>query len=285
MSGDDKEIYLQPIDDGLPMRMGESYAVPKLKVVELYLQMAMNAVKDNPWRATYYIDLQAGPGKNNLGGTVALGSPLIALSCPVPFQYYRFNEADSDLVKALKKRVSASPLRKHTRILQMDVNLAVEDFCDEIKRRDELFMRGKWSSFNIAFLDPEGLELHWSTVEKLGNMKRMDLIINFSTGGLNRTRLTSPDVGNRFFGTDEWQKLVPGHADAATKRRAWIDFYLKRLTDLGYKYQTDDQESAEIIAKNSKNVQVYSIIFASKHDLGFQLWKEAIRLAQQPRLF
>src|SRR5437899_798472 len=98
MNDEAQSDYLRPAEDGLPMRTGESYAIAKLSVVELYLKMAMQAVKDNPWRATYYIDLQAGPGKNNLGGTIALGSPLIALTCTVPFQFYRFNEADLELV-------------------------------------------------------------------------------------------------------------------------------------------------------------------------------------------
>lgn len=267
------------------MRDGQQYAKAKLKVVQLYLEMAMTAVKDNPWRAKYYIDLQAGPGKNNLNGEIVLGSPLIALTCPVPFDYYRFNEKDPKLAEALKKRVNASPLRKHTIIRQLDVNEAVHEFCEEIEKRDKQFIRGLWSSFNIAFLDPEGLEIEWATINQLGSMKRMDLIINFSTGGLNRTRTTSPDAGDRFMGTDEWRKLVPEGADASVRRRTWIDYFLQRLNNFGYQYQADDQ-GTELVAKNRKNVQVYSIIFASKHDLGYDLWRQAVkRASEQPRLF
>jgi hypothetical protein len=41
-------------------------------------------------------------------------------------------------------------------------------------------------SLNLAFLDPEGLELCWMTVAKLAGIRRMDLVINYPEGGLNR---------------------------------------------------------------------------------------------------
>jgi three-Cys-motif partner protein len=167
----------------------------------------------------------------------------------------------------------------------MDVNQAVNSVCDEIRQIDGKFIKDVYSSFNIAFLDPEGLELTWETVEKLGSMSKMDLIINFSTGGLNRTRIRTPELGDAFFGTDEWRRIVNDEANATQKRRAWIDLYVRRLGELGYTFQADDEGEAEIVAKNSKNVQVYSIIFASKNKLGLKLWREAVNRARHPRLF
>lgn len=273
---------LQPVDDGLPMRQGQKYALAKLKVVELYLNMAMKAVGNSKWRKTFYIDLQAGPGKNNLEGQITLGSPLIALTCEVPFEGYLFSEKDVLLASALKQRIQASERKDRVKILQTDANEAVHTFAAEIDSLDRIYLPGKWPSLNIAFLDPEGLELEWTTIHRLGSINRMDLIINFSTGGLNRTRKIAPEVGDKFFGTNQWRSIVSDDADAAAKRRKWIDFYLDQLTELGYKHQMDDR--AEIIAKNSKNVQVYSVIFASKHELGLKLWAEAVKRAQQPRL-
>jgi hypothetical protein len=46
--------YLQPVDDGLPMRSGGDYARAKLQVVQEYLNMAMTAVKTKPWRTSFY---------------------------------------------------------------------------------------------------------------------------------------------------------------------------------------------------------------------------------------
>jgi len=283
MTDSDPSRYLQPVDDGLPMRSGQSYALAKLKVVELYLKIAMTAMRDKPWRATYYLDLQAGPGKNRIDDAVELGSPLISLTCPVPFTNYRFNEGNIEMADALRKRVNASPIRERAVIRQTDVNQAVFEFCDEIKRRDVEFIKGRWPCFNIAFLDPEGLELHWPTIEQLASVNRMDLIINFSTGGLNRTYSRLPELGDKFFGTDKWRRVLSESDSATDRRRKWIDFYLERLQELGYRKQIND--SAEIVARNSRNVQVYTIIFASKNDRGLDLWQAAVRSAEQPRLF
>ncbi len=41
---------------------------------------------------------------------------------------------------------------------------------------------GDRRSLNLAFLDPEGMELHWATVEQLARLRRMDLIINYPSG-------------------------------------------------------------------------------------------------------
>ncbi|MBN8592255.1 MAG: three-Cys-motif partner protein TcmP [Anaerolineae bacterium] len=272
--------YLQPIDDGLPMRSGGDYALAKLKVVEEYLKISMTAVKNTNWRSSFYIDLQAGPGKNILDGKIELGSPLIALNFPRPFTHYRFNEGNPTLAHALMTRISASPLHDRTRVLQLDVNQAVDNVCQEISVIDKPFIKGSAPSFNIAFLDPEGLELSWETVKKLASMKVMDLIINFSTSGIERSHLTA-EASDRFFGNSSWRSLKPEGSDPSHKRRAWIDHYLSQLAELGYKQHL--QEQVEVVVKNSKNRQLYTIIFASKHELGLKLWKEAVKTMENSR--
>lgn len=272
--------YLKPVDDGLPMRSGGTYARAELQVVQEYLNMAMTAVKRRPWRSSFYIDLQAGPGKNNLDGKFELGSPLIALNCPIPFENYRFNEADPNLANVLAQRIASSPLGNRVKILQQDVNRAVDAVCAEITAIDKIYREGIFSSFNIAFLDPEGLEMEWSTVEKLAKMQRMDLIINFSTSGINRNyRREDSDKIDRFFGTTDWRKRTPENTDASLRRRIWINLYLEKLESLGYVHQLD--ENAEIVAKNANNVQLYTIICASKNQLGLDLWKEAVKQVQK----
>ncbi len=276
--------YLKPVDDGLPMRSGGEHARQKLRVVEEYLNMAMTAVKKSPWRSSFYIDLQAGPGKNSISNTVELGSPLIALNCAEPFDNYRFNEANPINANALEQRVSASTLKDRVKIYQQDVNVVVREVCKEIEEIDKPpFRNDYYHSFNIAFLDPEGLELEWSTVASLGSMNRMDLIINFSTSGINRNyRREDNERIDRFFGTNAWRDITPENTDAASRRRQWIDFYLQRLVGSGYIHQLDD--NAEIVAKNSRNSQIYTIVYASKNERGLDLWKKAVRQVQQPRL-
>ena len=56
-------------------------------------------------------------------------------------------------------------------------------------------------------------------------------------------------------------------------RRELIDFYLSRLKEMGY-VETKPEEKE---FKNQRNVQIYTMIFASKNDLGLKFWNGAIQ--------
>ena len=289
MSSVDPSKFLEEAEDGLPMRESQPYALYKLNSLSEYLKRATVAMKSKPWRERYFIDLQAGPGKNRIGTSVHFGSPLISLLTDAPFTQYRFNELDADNHSALQKRISTSSLASKIRLYKGDANVVVQEICDEIETCDQAMLSGKWSCFNIAFLDPEGLELHWDTVERLAQMRIMDLVINFSTGGINRTDgrgkagLIDYDSINKFFGTENWPRENLG--DATKRRREWIDFYLERLRSYGYVADLDpDWGGMDMAVKNSRNVQVYSMIFASKHELGNTFWGQSTRKAQPPKL-
>jgi three-Cys-motif partner protein len=283
------EKFLLPEDDGLEVRKSQEYARYKLKAVAMYLDMASTAIRKKPWRARYYIDLQAGPGKNRFPDGIELGSPLIALTIKHPFTHYRLNDNDPEINQALRQRISASPYQDRVQTYQSDANEVVHQICDEIDWLDNNRGYGKlWSSLNIAFLDPEGLELQWTTVERLAQVKKMDLIINISTMGLLRNiGDKNYDIVNRYFGTTNWQTIYDVAKDATANRRALIDFYLERLQAFGYthfKTDPDSLGSSDIPFKNSRNTQMYSLLFASKSELGDKLWSETVKRSQEPKL-
>lgn len=233
------------------------------------------------WKDRCYLDLQAGPGKNQIGEDIALGSPLIALSAENPFNHFYFNERDTENNKALRTRVGASPLAPQVKIYAEDVNAVVETICAELPR-------GGQSSLNVAFLDPEGLEMEWSTVERLARINRMDLIINFSTQGIRRALGKDSNAAalTAFFGTSEWKKIYEEGRQGPYMRKL-VDLYLGRLTVFNYKVDKREHDVTEVSFRNSKNAEVYWLVFASKHPLGDRFWKQAIRYTRelrQPRL-
>jgi three-Cys-motif partner protein len=233
------------------------------------------------WPQRYYIDLQAGSGKNAVGDQILLGSPLLALTAAYPATHFWFNDYDTVTKTALEQRVATSPIHDRVEIFQGDVNQVVTQVCAEINARDR-----RESSLNIGFLDPEGLELQWATVEQLARIARMDLIINFSTSGIVRALGKGYEQSvDSFFGTGEWRNIYKPHDNAATKRRAFIDFYRQRLEQFGYQIDVDPNLGGDDIAvNNSRNSQVYSLIFASKHPLGDKFWKAAAKSVKPPRL-
>jgi three-Cys-motif partner protein len=135
-----------------------------------------------------------------------------------------------------------------------------------------------------AFLDPEGLELRWSTVERLARIRKMDLIINFSTSGLLRSHGKNHfDAITRFFGNENWWDDF-NLTDTVLRRRKLIGRYLDQLKNLGYYIEENpDVEYSDISFKNSKNAEVYSLIFASKSELGEKFWRQSKKTIKPPK--
>ncbi|MBL8134884.1 MAG: three-Cys-motif partner protein TcmP [Anaerolineae bacterium] len=281
------EQYLLPVRDDLPLRRAEPHSLYKFVALETYLHITDIAMVNKPWRARYFIDLQAGPGKNDMAGEIRLGSPLIALTSPRPADEFRLNEMKAANADALEKRVATSPLADHVKIYRSDANVIVDEICRELRDVNSRQIPEKHSTFNIAFLDPEGLELKWATVEKLAQFYVMDLMINFSTGGLVRAigggNTNSVD---EFFGSAGWRSVIAPSQSRAQRRAALIEFYLDRLRKFGYQVEIDPEfhHQQVIQVKNRKNVEVYCMIFASKHPLGADFWKKAAKITKPPRL-
>jgi len=289
------EKYLLPVDDGLHMSAWGYWARDKLAILARYIKSSTKAMSSPKmyWRRRYYIDLLAGPGKSYVKGQKAnifLGSPLIALTDEVGFTDYIFVEEKRSRVDALTKRCAAarSILRRNVRILAGDCNALIDQIVEEINAVDQPpFGKTDWNSLGLAFLDPEGLELNWETVIKLASLKRVDLLINFSTGGLKRTALpalrteSGEAQADRFFGDTAWRE-IPLQPDGRMPVNDWIKFYQERLTDsTNPPYQWGTPKSV----KNSKGVEIYRLLFASKADLGIKLWEDALSKGPpQPKL-
>lgn len=274
----------------MPTRDSQDYAKDKLTILKGYMARFTTSMKDKKWRALNYIDLQAGPGKNSFSssGDVILGSPLLALTTRYPFANLFLVEMGLSEFGALETRVGASERASSAKHFNEDCNLAVDTIVERIRQIDAEYIDGIWPCLNLAFLDPEGLEVEWRTVEKLASLQRMDLIINFSTSGITRNagmaaQKNEDTIFDRFFGTREWRKVYEQARSGGNSliRRELIDFYLSRLNEMGY-VETKPQE---LEFKNQRNVQVYTMIFASKNDLGIRFWNGAVQEVRQRPLF
>jgi three-Cys-motif partner protein len=275
--------YLEPVEDQLPMRPAKgAWVAEKLDYVARYLDMFVTSMSTprQKWRALRYIDLFAGPGKcQEDDGTVHLGSPLLALTARRPFTHYAFVDLDASHLSVLEQRCSASVYYKRCQFFPGDSNEVAHDIVAHIKREDQRFMRGVWPSLNLAFLDPEGLELEWETVAALAEV-RTDLIIHYSQMGLERCMpnlVDSPEetIVDRFFGSRQWRDIFRKWCGRSRLHRKLIDFYKGNLRELGYvEVKGDDGNHAEPLMRNIKNAPLYRLLFASKHPLGEKFWRE-----------
>jgi len=267
--------YLKPEDDGLPVREAGAWALEKLDYLSRYVSVFETSMRDK-WQVRNYVDLLAGPGKNQIRetGAVLLGSPLLALTTTYPFTGYHFVEYEPDNMQALRQRCMASDLSDCIHIYNGDCNVLVDQIVADLKR-DE----GR--SLNLAFLDPEGLELQWATVAKLASIRRMDLIINYPQYGLtlNMKRAfasTGETAVDRFFGDEGWRAIYDEWQRTRHLgiHRRLIDWYKSRLQTLGYQeVRRDDEVGGEPLMRNvTRKAPLYRLLFASKHPLGSKFW-------------
>lgn len=272
--------YLAPEEDGLPTRPSGTWAEQKLDYLARYIDVFEISMRGK-WQIRNFVDLMAGPGKDRIRGSskVFLGSPLLALTAKYPFTGYFFVDLDSQNTNALQTRCHASPYNQRVNIYVGDCNKLVNNVVARLKQNER-------NSLNLAFLDPEGFELQWITVAKLASVRRMDLIINYPQGGLNRfvrqayasTGQTAIDL---FFGGREWRRY---YEDWLTKRsksslhRLLINHYKGKLKDLGYTqvFAGSDAVEDEPLMRNTKSAPLYRLLFASKHDRGYEFWLKVI---------
>jgi three-Cys-motif partner protein len=273
--------YLAREDDRLPMRSSGAWAEQKLDYLARYIEVFETSMKGK-WPTRNYIDLMAGPGKDRVrdNDKVLLGSPLLALTAKHPFTGYFFVDLDEQNTDALRARCDSSPNSQRVNIYTGDCNQVIDTIVGRLKQNEN-------TSLNLAFLDPEGFELQWATVAKLASIRKMDLIINYPEGGLNRymrLALQSREQTNLdlFFGGREWRKI---YEDWSTKRsrfglhRMLIDHYKARLKELGYTqvFGFNEAMEREPLMRNTRSAPLYRLLFASKHDLGYKFWQKVIQ--------
>ncbi len=268
--------YLEPQDDGLPMRQAGPWAADKLDYLARYINVFETAMREK-WAVRYYIDLLSGPGKNRVRetGEILLGSPLIALTTPHPFTHYIFADLDPQNTRALQERCSASPYRDRVTVLTGDCNELVGQIVARIQPGDR-------RSLNLAFLDPEGMELHWATVEQLARLRRMDLIINYPQGGLQRCmkrafETNPPTEVDYFFGDTAWRQIYAEHRRGRLPEPLHfrlLNLYKSNLEKLGYQVRRDlDTGDSPLIRNAQRKAPLYRLLFASKHPLGNEFWE------------
>ena len=265
--------HLEPIDDGLATRCVGLWAKEKLDYLRRYIEVFEGAMRDK-WRERNYVDLMAGPGKNRVRetGEIMLGSPLLALTTRYPFTGYHFVDMDPMNTVALKQRCASSHLAQSVDCITGDCNVVVDQIVSNLRATEN-------QSLNLAFLDPAGLELTWSTVAKLASIRRMDIIINYPEGGLNRymrqaNQAACNTVVDAFFGTREWRAIYDRRQTSQYRRvhRELLDLYRSKLADVGY---VDIRQSEEPLMRNVvRRAPLYRLLFASKHELGERFWRE-----------
>lgn len=254
-----------------------SWSVDKLDLLRKYLEAYVTVLRKQSWCKGYeYIDGFAGTGKPRTRDEQRYvdGSPRVALELPNPFTKYHFIESSNWRIKKLQK------LKKEFPRHQIDI---YPGDCNDVLRT-KIVPDLPMTSFKraIAFLDPFGMELEWSTLEEVARAETIEVFLNFSVMAINRNvrRRRKEDISSamrermdRFWGTDWEAELFEEEQTLFGPETVRIKQSGK---ELGHRFQKRLREvfphcTVPVLMTNSKNAPLYCLIFGGHNPTGVKI--------------
>jgi three-Cys-motif partner protein len=183
----------------------------KLEIIEKYSSAYSTAFSGPNYRYLHhiYIDAFAGSGTHiskTTKGKVR-GSPQIALDVKPPFKEYYFIDIDGDKIAELNKIIANRP---EAHVLKGDCNKRL---------LTDVFPKIKWEDYRrgLCLLDPYGLHLNWEVTKTAGQMRSIEIFLNFPLMDMNRNvfwrhpeDVNPADIErmNTFWGDQSWREVV-----------------------------------------------------------------------------
>ncbi|MGD0969672.1 MAG: three-Cys-motif partner protein TcmP [Candidatus Aquilonibacter sp.] len=214
-----------------------------------------------------YVDGYAAAGlcRRKESGEIVKGSALNSLDIDPPFSHFTFIELDPDKYRILKGQTA--------HIAQVE---CINSDTNVVMPRD-IVPRYEFSKYRRAFclLDPyQHKDMSWSTIEAIGRIGTIDLLVHFPTmpmnrGALHRDGEVSTEAAaamTRFWGDDGWREaayvrregLFTGLAPEKATDIEFAQAFCRRLKDVAGFHGT----TAPIPMKNTQGAIMYYLIFA-----------------------
>jgi three-Cys-motif partner protein len=261
--------YLIEQEDGLTVRLASDQLMDGLRLLRAYVDLFTHDLSKRKTTLLSYVDLWAGTGKVKLtpGGTIMLTSPLIAMTSPKPFDHCYFAEATGPERTALRQRIRSSDRTAtvYTEAGNQTAATLIETLADS-------------SGVSLVFVAVDRMQVQWSTVAMLSQIKQVEFIFDFAKLNLGK----APDTSEKqtqwqdFFGTSDWRKVyqAANHQPESATHQHMREYYSERLGTLGF----DQQRLIE-----SGNAYQYLAVSTSK--IRDHLWDAALAQIRQKRLF
>ena len=227
-----------------------------------------------------YIDAFAGVGVHvsKRTGEFVLGSALNALAVTPKFSHYYYIDLDSLKIDELKAAIQNRD----------DVTVRCGD-CNAILLQD-VFPHVRYEDYHraLCLLDPYGLHLSWQVIHRAGQMKSIDMFLNFPVMDMNRNVLwRKPDLVSkdqaermtRYWGDETWRDVAYHPAsDLFDKNRiekvpnaneAMAAAFRRRLREVAGFANVPEP----IPMRNNLGATVYYLFFASQKDVANSIVK------------
>jgi three-Cys-motif partner protein len=246
-----------------------------------------------------FIDCFAGtPDAVDHAGNAFDGSPRIALNAVPPLTHAVFFEVE-DNAAALETALRTEFPTRQFHVVGGDCNGRISEGLNWVRNQGSPTW-GPHLGPVFVLLDPDSMQLRWSTVETIANWtgqsapgdyrrkNKPELLILFPTGPFRRTMPTergseeaSPGAradADRLFGNDKWTEIYAAQRSGAiTGEESWmhyVELYRLGLMELGYTY------TCVIEVKNTRNVVMYHLVFATQNSTGKRIMKDVQKRAR-----
>jgi len=183
----------------------------KLDILKEYAQAysTILAAQQNPRLEHVYIDAFAGAGVHLSKGQrdFVPGSPLNALMVKPPFHEYHLVDVVPEKIANLRDLIGD---RRDVHFYQGD--------CKDILL-NQILPRVRYENYRrgLCILDPYGLDVDWTVIATAGQMKTLDIFLNFPVMDINRNVLwrnperveeTQRERMTAFWGDDSWKQVA-----------------------------------------------------------------------------
>ena len=245
----------------------------KLEIVRKYAQAYSTIMSKQPGiRGHIYVDGFAGAGVHisKQTGQFIPGSPLNALNVSPPFSEFHLIDLDGGRTDRLRTLIGS---RTDVYVYEGDSNEVL---------LQTVFPRAKWVDRHraLCLLDPYGLHLDWKVVAAAGQMKSVEIFLNFpvmdmhmnvlwrDASKVQEAQVQRMDV---FWGDSGWREAAYAHKaglfgqmEEKAGIRVVAEAYRKRLRDVGgFAFVPEPMPM-----RNTKGGVVYYLFFASPNRTG-----------------
>ncbi|MGA3282987.1 MAG: three-Cys-motif partner protein TcmP [Verrucomicrobiota bacterium] len=244
----------------------------KLQILQEYANAyAQILKKQRSIKHVAYIDGFAGAGAHisKESGKLIEGSPARVLSIQPRFTHYHFVEMNPARVERLRGIGE-----------QKDVTVYPGD-CNEVLLQ-KVFPQCRYEDYRraLCLLDPYELNPNWEVVKTAGEMRSIEIFLNFMIMDANMNVLWKnpdsipPDQAlrmTRFWGDDSWRTSAYqseaglfGPIEEKVSNESVVAAYRKRLKEVaGFKYVPEP-----LPMRNSRGATIYYLLFASHNSTG-----------------
>jgi len=271
-------------EDGLPVQCVGGWSEDKYFFLEAYLNASCEARrKFADKNNAVFIDLFAGPGKCLIRGEkreIPSGGMRALQRDEAPFNELFFFDISKTNTEALLKRVNN---KASSHVVCGDSNALVPNLVSSLLQ--------KYYRYHFVFIDPFGPDnLKFNTLKELARLERMDMLIHFPIGAIKRNlpnwKKKTSTILDEFLGTDLWRTKIDG-VSGNQIFKILLDVFKGQLKTVGYPEEGLKLVSSgkdiyaglpTVSVKNTKDVDLYVLILASKHPLAQKIWTSIIKM-------